>query len=88
NASSLSPTVVHTGASLNPTTGTAQDFTNPVTYRVTAADGSTKDYIVTVTVATIPVTGVSVTPISRTITEGNTQTLTATITPSNASNTS
>jgi hypothetical protein len=30
---------------------TANDFTNPVTYTVTAADGSTKDYIVTVTVA-------------------------------------
>jgi hypothetical protein len=30
---------------------TANDFTAPVTYRVTAADGSTRDYTVTVTVA-------------------------------------
>jgi hypothetical protein len=30
---------------------TANDFTSPVTYRVTAADASTQDYVVTVTVA-------------------------------------
>jgi hypothetical protein len=30
---------------------TVNDFTNPITYRVVAADSSTKDYIVTVTVA-------------------------------------
>jgi hypothetical protein len=33
---------------------TANNFTNPVTYTVTAADGSTKNYIVTVTVAPNP----------------------------------
>jgi alpha-tubulin suppressor-like RCC1 family protein len=30
---------------------TPNNFTSPVTYRVTAADGSTKDYVVTITVA-------------------------------------
>ena len=33
---------------------TANDFTNPVTYTVTAEDGSTQDFIVTVTVALGP----------------------------------
>ncbi|MFC4301928.1 cadherin-like beta sandwich domain-containing protein [Cohnella boryungensis] len=36
---------------------TANDFTSPVTYTVTAQDGSTKDYTVTVTVAANPSTG-------------------------------
>ncbi|WP_461255084.1 DUF5018 domain-containing protein [Treponema sp. R80B11-R83G3] len=45
----LTPTVVHTGASYSPTG--AQDFTNPVTYTVTAEDGTTQPYTVTVTVA-------------------------------------
>ena len=47
----LTPTIVITGASVSPASGAAQDFTNPVTYTVTAADGSTKAYTVTVTVA-------------------------------------
>jgi hypothetical protein len=48
---SLTPTIKHTGASVSPASDTAQDFTNPVTYTVTAADGSTETYTVTVTVA-------------------------------------
>jgi hypothetical protein len=48
----LTPTVtVSAGASVSPASGVAQDFTGPVTYTVTAADGSTKVYTVTVTVA-------------------------------------
>ena len=43
---SLVPTIVHTGASVSPASGAAQDFTNPVTYTVTAADGSTQAYVV------------------------------------------
>ena len=35
-------------ASISPLSGTAQNFTNPVKYTVTAEDGSTQDYIVTV----------------------------------------
>jgi len=45
---SLTPTITITGASVTPASGTAQDFTYPVEYMVTAADGSTKTYTVTV----------------------------------------
>jgi len=45
----LTPVIAHTGTGISPTT--AQNFANPVTYTVTAQDGSTKRYIVTVTVA-------------------------------------
>ncbi|WP_165750484.1 Ig-like domain-containing protein [Cellulophaga sp. Z1A5H] len=48
DVTALSPTVTHTGASINPTSGVAQDFTNPVEYAVTATDGTTKMYSVTV----------------------------------------
>ncbi|RJE88734.1 DUF5018 domain-containing protein [Paenibacillus sp. 1011MAR3C5] len=54
NVTSLIPTITHTGASISPTSGTARNFTNPVTYTVTAADGSTKSYTVTVNVAASP----------------------------------
>jgi hypothetical protein len=49
--SSLTPQIAHTGASVDtyPVTGGATDFSSPVTYRVTAADSTTKDYVVTVT---------------------------------------
>jgi formylglycine-generating enzyme required for sulfatase activity len=39
------------GASVTPASGEAQDFTDPVTYTVTAGDDSTQDYTVTVTIA-------------------------------------
>jgi hypothetical protein len=49
---SLSPTIaVSPGASISPASGTAQDFSSPQTYTVTAQDGSTKDYTVTGAVA-------------------------------------
>jgi hypothetical protein len=47
----LSPIVQHTGQSVSPASRTRQNFTQPVTYTVTAADGSTHEYTVTVTVA-------------------------------------
>ena len=50
----LVPTITITGASVSPLSGVAHDFTNPVTYTVTAADASTQDYTVTVTVASNP----------------------------------
>jgi len=50
DATSLAPTVAFTGDSLNPQSGVTVDFTDPVTYTVTAEDGSTRDYLVTVTV--------------------------------------
>ncbi|MBI5728582.1 MAG: DUF5011 domain-containing protein [Candidatus Magasanikbacteria bacterium] len=49
----LVPTiVVSMDASITPVSGVAQDFTNPVTYTVTAADATTQVYTVTVTVTT------------------------------------
>ncbi|WP_199271494.1 hypothetical protein [Cellulophaga sp. L1A9] len=51
DVTALSSTVTHTGASVNPTSGVAQDFTSPVEYTVTAADGTTKVYTVTVSLA-------------------------------------
>jgi hypothetical protein len=45
NNSTPTTTFTHTGASYTPTG--AQDFTGPVTYTVTAADGSTQAYTVT-----------------------------------------
>jgi hypothetical protein len=49
NKTNLVPTVtVSAAASVSPTSGTAQDFTSPKTYTVTAEDGTTQDYVVTV----------------------------------------
>jgi hypothetical protein len=46
---SLAPDItVSPDASVDPASGTAQDFTNPVSYRVTAQDGTWADYTVTV----------------------------------------
>jgi uncharacterized repeat protein (TIGR02543 family) len=47
----LIPTITHSGASISPASGVAQNFTNEVTYTVTAADGSTQDYLVAVNVS-------------------------------------
>ncbi|HVK86178.1 MAG TPA: hypothetical protein VM513_18790 [Kofleriaceae bacterium] len=44
----LSPVVTITGVSVTPASGQTVNFTNPVDYVVTAADGSTKTYTVTV----------------------------------------
>jgi len=54
NLTSLVPTIVHEGASISPASGIAQDFANPIVYTVTAADGSTKTYAVTVTTTAAP----------------------------------
>ncbi|NTV02788.1 MAG: hypothetical protein HGB04_08415 [Chlorobiaceae bacterium] len=61
---SLQPNVTITGASVGPTSGTAKDFTNPVTYTVTAEDGTTQDYVVTVTVARNPAKAITAFSIS------------------------
>ena len=50
DATSLIPTITHTGASISPASGAEQDFSDSVIYTVTAADGSTAEYTVTVTV--------------------------------------
>ena len=50
DVTALVPTIaLSNGATVNPNTGVAQDFTSPVTYTVTAADGTTRSYLVTVT---------------------------------------
>ena len=51
DVTALVPTIAISGASVSPASGVAHDFTGPVTYTVTAADASTQDYTVTVTVA-------------------------------------
>jgi hypothetical protein len=40
NVTALSPTISITGASVSPSSGSAQNFTSPVTYTVTASDSS------------------------------------------------
>jgi len=50
----LRPTIAITGASVSPASGVANNFTNPKTYTVVAADSSTQAYTVTVTVALNP----------------------------------
>jgi formylglycine-generating enzyme required for sulfatase activity len=52
--SSLTPAITcTTGAVVIPVSGTAQDFTTPAAYTVTAQDGTTRTYTVTVTNADI-----------------------------------
>ncbi len=51
DVTTLVPTITFTGTSISPNTGVAQNFTNPVTYTVTAANSSTLNYTVTVLVA-------------------------------------
>ena len=55
NVTAVVPMIFITGASVSPASGVANNFTSPVTYTVTAADASTQDYVVTVTVAAPPV---------------------------------
>ena len=45
----IAPTITTTGKSVSPASGTTQDFSNNATYTVTAEDGSTSTYMVTVT---------------------------------------
>uniref|UniRef100_UPI001EF92F40 NHL domain-containing protein n=1 Tax=Cohnella mopanensis TaxID=2911966 RepID=UPI001EF92F40 len=46
----LVPAISHSGVNLSPANGQSVDFTDPVVYKVTAEDGSTVTYLVTVTV--------------------------------------
>ncbi|GHV74868.1 hypothetical protein AGMMS49940_21700 [Spirochaetia bacterium] len=50
NLTALAPTTInYIGESISPGVGEARNFSSPVTYTVTAADGSTQPYLVTVT---------------------------------------
>ncbi|RZT96527.1 surface protein [Ancylomarina subtilis] len=49
DVTTLTPTIIiSANATINPESNTAKDFTKPVTYTLTAEDGTTKTYIVTV----------------------------------------
>jgi hypothetical protein len=56
DVSAMVPTITITGVSVNPASGVANNFTSPRTFTVTAADGTTQAYVVTVTVAANPAT--------------------------------
>ncbi len=62
NVTALVPTIIHSGASVSPISGVAQDFTLPVTYTVTAQDNSTKAYVVSVSISTAPIPTPTPTP--------------------------
>jgi hypothetical protein len=62
----LAPDITYVGASIYPAAGAPQDFTTPVTYTVTAADGSTVDYVIEALVSNLPVMAI-VTPNSAPI---------------------
>lgn len=51
NLTNLVPTIIYAGNSISPESGVLQDFTNQVSYKVTAGDGSTRIYTVTVNIA-------------------------------------
>lgn len=48
NVSNLIPAITYIGQSVSPASGSAQNFTNPVTYTVTAADNSIQTYTASV----------------------------------------
>jgi hypothetical protein len=51
DVTAMTASASHTGASIDPDPATAKSYAGPVTYTVTAADGSTTTYTVTVNVA-------------------------------------
>lgn len=58
NLAQLIPTIeISPRASISPQPGILTDFTNPVTYTVTAEDGTTKNFIVTVALEPAPYIG-------------------------------
>lgn len=55
DVTALIPTIILSdGATVEPASGIAQDFTNPVTYTVTSENGANREYEVTVTVGLNP----------------------------------
>ncbi len=66
---SVIPTIeISSMATINPASGVTQDFTNPLTYTVTAEDGTEKVWTVTVIVNPIPTYTVSVVSANGTVT--------------------
>lgn len=63
DATKLVPTItVSDKAAISPASNVAQDFSKPVTYTVTAEDGSTQGYIVNIKVTALPLTITNVSP--------------------------
>jgi len=60
---SLAPTIALGGSATicSPTSGTAQDFSSPVTYTVSDGGTNTKDYVVTITVAPLSIERLAIT---------------------------
>lgn len=48
NLTALIPTIVHNGVNISPASNAAQNFSSPVSYTVTAEDGTTQEYRVSV----------------------------------------
>jgi len=69
DVTALVPTIAITGASISPVSGAGNNFTTPSTYTVTAANSSTHDYTVTVTIAPVS-TIATVTSGSYTVNDG------------------
>jgi hypothetical protein len=61
NVTTLVPSILSTGTSVSPNTGATQNFINGVTYTVTAENGTTQAYLVTVTATSTVVAGANVT---------------------------
>lgn len=53
DVNAMVPTIDIAGSSISPASGVPTDFTNPVTYTITAEDGTTSDFTVTVTIAPV-----------------------------------
>lgn len=53
----LKPTITYQAGSISPSSNSFQDFTNPVSYKLTAEDGSTSNYMVTVDVRDLYIAG-------------------------------
>jgi hypothetical protein len=81
------PTVQHTGTSVTPASGAAQDFTKPVGYTVKAGNDTWADYTVIVNrKLTVPVTSITVSGKNgeTRVRQGRTLQMIATLKPSNA----
>lgn len=65
NVRSLTPAIIVSDkATVYPASGVSRDFTNPVTYTVTAEDGSQSVYTVTVTIGVMHTVAVSANPVT------------------------
>ncbi|MNX15796.1 Endo-1,4-beta-xylanase A precursor [compost metagenome] len=76
DVTNLVPTITHTGVSISPNSGVAQNYSSPVTYTVKAEDNSIQTYTVTVTIQA-RVAAPTANPPSGTVASGTTVTLTS-----------